>query len=296
MKKEDHMFSKQLADGLEVLRRFASSDLTMQRDSRVHMDEGTDFFTWVNVTSGVVEAYFGKDSEQFKRWSYWMANFDTQSHRDNWRHHIREGVSMVSVFEKEYILRSLLNKDVRTLTELEKILIENLKGSLSHLQTYLIWGIGSALSFLILSVSDFGSAVVTIPLPGAFTAVDTTFARVVALAIAWITGALATYTYERAVRIVSKMKSSPDELRAILTYPSVVTEIYPGVRLMAAIIPASFIIFGFISNWNSIEGDFLMRTFLMLFLLVPYITLAVRLITLPLPVDKPILRSRTNKR
>jgi hypothetical protein len=296
MWKEGHMFSKQLADGLEFLRRFGNSEYTKQGDNRVPMDEGTEFFAWVNVTSGVVEAYFGQGSEQFKRWRDWIDIFNTQSSRENWHHHIRDGVRMISVFEREYILRSLLNKDSHPMTELEKILIENLKESLSKLQTYLIWGIGAALSFLLLSVSNLGTATVAIPLPGALTTVNTTFARLIALAIAWFAGALATYTYERTVRIVSKMKSSPEVVRAILSYPSVVTEIYPGVRLMAAIIPAAFILFGFISVWNNIETGFMGRVFLMFFALIPYFTLAVELITLPLPIDRPILRSETNKK
>jgi hypothetical protein len=176
------------------------------------------------------------------------------------------------------------------MTELEKILVENLREGLRQFQTYLTWGIGAALSFLLLSISDLGSETVGLPIPGAFASVNTTFARIIALAIAWVAGALATYTYERIVRIKAELWTNAKLLRTVLTYPSVLTVIYPGVSLIAVFVPGACIVGGFIFIWNNIPGDFGWRLFLATVSLAPYIVLAGELIAWPVPVEKPILK------
>lgn len=165
------------------------------------------------------------------------------------------------------------------MAESDKILTDNLKETLRQLQSYVIWGIGSSLSFLILSLSDFRSMNVTVALPGSFVPVSADFAKIIAVSIYWVAGALASYAHERAERIASRL--NPELLDATLTFPSVATEYYPGVRALAALIPSGFILAGLISSWRKSEGELGLRIFLTAILLVPYITLFIELIVLP---------------
>jgi hypothetical protein len=173
------------------------------------------------------------------------------------------------------------------MNESDKIRVENLKETLRQFQSNLVWGIGSSLSYLILSVSDLGSTHLSVPLPGAFVSVTTDFARAIALAIAWGAGALASYAHERARRIAYGLRSEPDLLRATLTFPSIATEIYPLVRVLPAILPAVFLFIGLLAEWMNTEGETASRLLVAVLLLAPYLTLIIDLTYLSLPLDKP---------
>jgi len=179
------------------------------------------------------------------------------------------------------------------MTEIEKILSENLKEALRQFQTYLLWGIGSSLSFLILSITSYGSETITIPLPGFFASVNITFAKIIALAIAWIAGALATYQHELAVRIAVKLQKNMNLLHALLTFPSIATEYYPGVRFIAVSIPGIFILIGSVYNRGEVQLEIFQFILLTLFLLTPYMVLMFMLTVLSLPMEKP---TRTKER
>ena len=59
-------------------------------------------------------------------------------------------------------------------------------------------------------------------------------------AYAPIRGAMATYAAENAIRIVRELRKDTDAeglLAALGTYPSVANEYYPGVRVIAAVLP-----------------------------------------------------------
>jgi len=158
-----------------------------------------------------------------------------------------------------------------TLSELDKIKAENLKETLRQFQRYLVWGIGSALSYYILSSINPGSTNVNVPLPGAFVSVTTDFAKTIALAIFWIAGAMANYEHERAQRIVVSLGSNRKLVRAILTFPSLATEIYPVVRVAAVIIPAALVVFGLINEWTKSTAGGGDRLTMILLLFSPYL-------------------------
>lgn len=168
------------------------------------------------------------------------------------------------------------------MTDSDKILVDNMKETLRQLQSYLVWGIGSSLSFLILSVTDLKSGTVNVPLPGSFVSVNTTFAAAIALSIYWVVGALASYAHERAQRIASKMQDNPELLGATLTFPSIATEFYPAVRVLAAIIPCAFTLVGLIYGWRKAEGNLEWRIFSTFLLLAPYVTLVMQMTYLSL--------------
>lgn len=173
-------------------------------------------------------------------------------------------------------------------SEVDKIKAENLKETLSQIQTYLIWGIGSALSFFILSSTNPTSTTIQVPLPGAFISVTPGLAETIALAICWISGALASYAHERAQRIVLSLQHNREMLDALLLYPSIATEIYSAVRVAPAFISAVLLITGLISKWTSLQVEILWRVFVFLILLSPYLYLIIQLTYFSLPIKKPI--------
>ena len=185
------------------------------------------------------------------------------------------------------------------MAERDDVLLENLREALRQVQRYTVWGIGSALSYFALATTDLGSTSVDVPVPGSFgsfVSVNTEFAKVLALAIFWVAGAMAVYTHEGAIRISRALQCNPDLLRAALTFPSIATEIYGLVRVSAALIPAGLVLTGLVldAGLRAYIGStaLLMGTAV---LLSPYIVFAIELGSRSLPVEVPAKLSLGDK-
>ena len=175
----------------------------------------------------------------------------------------------------------------------EEILIDNFRESLRQLQVYIIWGIGSSLSYLILSTSvpKPGQTPASIPIPGAFIAIDPGIARVIALSIYWVVGAMATYAFERAQRIAETLRNNPQLLNASLTFPSIATETYTLVRLIPALLPLFLFLSAIIAQWlkGEYRGDAMWGyIFWMVIMVSPYLALASQMLS---PIKPAEVRS-----
>lgn len=177
-----------------------------------------------------------------------------------------------------------------TVSDLEKILIENLTAALQQVQRGLTLAIGAALSYGALVLTTSEEEQVTVPIPGFEVAVEIGFAKLLLLALYWVAAALAGYAHEQAGRIAGTLeRENRPALRAALSYPTIVTEIYPAVRLIAVLLAPAIVAAAFWVEWlragRGVEALLFFLTFL---LLVPGITLAVATVTGELPLEKPI--------
>jgi hypothetical protein len=170
--------------------------------------------------------------------------------------------------------------------EAEQILIDNLKETLKQFQSYLLWGIVAAITYYLLVLNKSSTTNLELPVIGNLHSVDTSFAKHICLAVYWLLGLMAGYALERTERISIKLNDSPEILKAASTYPSIATEIYPLVRVLAGLLPVAIMVFARIEIWNrSLDTD--MQIYKLLLLAAPYLTIVVLLIRNALPLDKP---------
>src|SRR5713226_5005543 len=154
---------------------------------------------------------------------------------------------------------------MRIMTEVEKVLVDNLKEALQQLQRYMVFGLGSSLFLLVLSSSHHQSgAEVEIKVPGDFMPGPVPLRLAVAIVVAayWVVGVLATIAVARPKRIVRLLRSDADSyakgpkdnekiVEAVLTYPSIPTTKVHAPRIILSILPAIlFTAAAFRSGWR----------------------------------------------
>jgi hypothetical protein len=173
-------------------------------------------------------------------------------------------------------------------TEVEKILLDNFKETLKQFQNYIVWALVATLSYYLLTLSKSNTTQLNLPVIGSINAIDKSLASVISISVFWFLGAMASYALERADRIAVTLKAYGKEklLKAMVTYPSIATEPYPLIRLAPALISILLIIAARVEVWSSASKTDRQLSVLFL-LLVPYITIAVKLIKNSLPVEKP---------
>ena len=125
--------------------------------------------------------------------------------------------------------KAAMNKD--------ELLKENLIEALKQVHQYVVLGLGTSVSALALAVRTSATGEPGITVPGTFVAVDPRAARAVLLAVCCLAGMMAYYSADAANVIAQRLKTSPDLLEAVCTYPSFATSRYPGVRYIAALLP-----------------------------------------------------------
>jgi len=135
-----------------------------------------------------------------------------------------------------------------------QILIEHFRESQRQIQTCIVWSIGASLSWLLLALSSGkpGEGTSPVPIPGSFVGAERDVALIIAFTVYWAVGAMATYAAQNAIRIVAELGKEPDAeglLAALGTYPSVGNERYPGVRVIAAVLPFLLFLAGAIVLW-----------------------------------------------
>jgi len=168
----------------------------------------------------------------------------------------------------------------------EDILIENLKETLKQFQSYLVWGIIASISYYLLTLNKSATTNLNLPVIGSMEAIDINFARLVSLSIYWILGWMAGYALERTERITLKLYHRKEILKAVATYPSIATEIYPIVRIFAGLLPIVIMCLGRIESWNN-NSRTDSQIFKIAMLLAPYLTIIILLFRSSLPLDKP---------
>src|SRR2546425_2644221 len=154
---------------------------------------------------------------------------------------------------------------MRIMTEIEKVLVDNLKEALQQLQRYMVFGLGSSLFLLVLSSSHQQSgAGVEIKVPGDFIPgpVPLRMAAAIVVAAYWVAGVLAASAVFRPKRIVQLLRSNANSyaegpkhneklVEAVLTYPSIPTTKRHAPRLMLSILLAIlFVAAAFQSGWR----------------------------------------------
>jgi hypothetical protein len=170
--------------------------------------------------------------------------------------------------------------------EVQDILLENLKESLKQFQNYLIWGMIASITYYILALNKSNTTNLNLPVVGSMDAVNTHFARLISLAVYWILGCMGSYALERIERISVKLFHKKELLKAVATYPSIATEIYPLVRVFAGLLPIVILVLGRIELWNN-NAKTSDQIYKMVFLIIPYLTIIIQLLKNTLPLDKP---------
>ena len=167
--------------------------------------------------------------------------------------------------------------------ETTKLALRYFESTVGQVQRYLMLSLAAALFFMVLSLGNGdGADHVSVPLAGFAISADVGFARVLAALISVVAGAMASYSEERADRIFlrldARLSATPEGrslLRTVRMYPSVATESYPLVRIVAALAPGMLLVAGLIiesaDRWDS--G----HTLLAGLLAVPSVTLATEL-------------------
>jgi hypothetical protein len=111
-------------------------------------------------------------------------------------------------------------------------------------------------------------------MPGGFVAMSREHAQLLLLGIAFVAGAMASYTAESAAHIVKALTDARQEhlLNAACTVASVATA-PAGIRVVAAVLPACF---GGFVMWRKASGKGLVA--LLVFFCAPFILVAFYLV------------------
>jgi hypothetical protein len=147
----------------------------------------------------------------------------------------------------------------------EEILVGNLVEALQQLQRFMVVGLGTSISALALTggratrkqrykVTAPGSSVAVdqrsdVTVPGTFVAVDPELARLLLLALCFVSGVMANYSADAVSLLYGKL--SAEMQVAACTFPSLATSKYVGVRILAAILP---FVFAMIAVWRVVRS------------------------------------------
>ena len=151
---------------------------------------------------------------------------------------------------------------------------KHLQEALEQVQRYLLAALSAAILCFLLSLGPHGERV-KIDLLGV-PEVDRSTAKLIAFAVAIVSGAMASWTVSRVKFLISKFGDKDKGLReAYLSYPSIATMKIGGPRWAAALLPAIFIL---LSELVRPAGHFSWEFFFGLFLCcTPFITLVMQL-------------------
>jgi hypothetical protein len=156
----------------------------------------------------------------------------------------------------------------------DDILVENLRATLDRTQRYMVWGLGSSLFLLLLTLAEPGPGE-KVQLPGGFIPAEPGIVALVVTAVYWVAGALATFGVARANRIIGARQARPEILEAALTYPSLPTIRVHGPRIGAALLPPILFLWAFFQESGLPDSSY--SWIGLLILLAPYGTLAFEL-------------------
>jgi len=160
------------------------------------------------------------------------------------------------------------------MVEPEYFLAENLLNSLSEGQKYLLVGIASSVSFLLL-MSEYpknaGGRLVTVP--DVYPGVDIGTAGAFALVIAWFGGMFAAHALATTTTLARKLMIQPSLVLAVTEHPSILTNPFLGFGLI--LVPPACGYFGLLAPGSSaLQFHSLLDTRLSrILLLAPYIIL-----------------------
>jgi hypothetical protein len=144
------------------------------------------------------------------------------------------------------------------MTEIDKLLAENLIEALRQIQSYLVLGLGSSGSALALAVALLRfekrrskpspepspnqalapeSELPDVEVPGIPVRVRPVVAELVFLVLTCVAGLMAYYSALNAIGIASRLRSVPGLLEAAATFPCVATSPYLAVRFLPVLLP-----------------------------------------------------------
>ncbi len=144
------------------------------------------------------------------------------------------------------------------MTEIDKLLAENLIEALRQIQSYLVLGLGASGSALALAVALWKlekrpprpvpepapkevpapeSQLPDVDVPGISVALDPVVAELVFLVLTCVAGLMAGYAAQSATVIASHLRSVHGLLEAAATFPSVATSPYLAVRFIPVVLP-----------------------------------------------------------
>lgn len=101
--------------------------------------------------------------------------------------------------------------------------------------------------------------------------------------------------YSAATEFIAERHLRLEILKAVTTYPSIATEVYPFVRIAPAIISIVVILLARIHIWNPDSRNDI-QVIELVFLVIPYIVIALQLLRGSLPIEKPERYRSTLKR
>ena len=176
------------------------------------------------------------------------------------------------------------------MTEPEKLLADNFVEAIKQVQQYIVLGWGTSVSALVLTLNPSASvkpqgesAHAGSVIPGTFVAIDPTTARLLLLAICLLAGTLSYYSADAANVIADQLKAaSPDVFRVAMTFPSVATSRYIGVRYVASLLP---LVLGFLAvflpNFRQKPINWSLLWVWLVLLVCAYVPLAMELERMP---------------
>ena len=148
------------------------------------------------------------------------------------------------------------------MTEIEKLLVENLLEALRQIQSYLVLAFGASASALALAVTLWkwgkrqeelrprlvpeptpkqgpkpASEYPEVAVPGISVALNPLIAELVFLALTCVAGLMAGYAAQSATAIASRLRSVHGLLEAAATFPSIATSPYSAVRFIPVLLP-----------------------------------------------------------
>jgi hypothetical protein len=156
--------------------------------------------------------------------------------------------------------------------DVDAVRVANFNEALRQANRYLVSGLFASLFLFALSIDPvaFNSSG-GISLPGGPT-LPVRYARLALAVIYWVSPLLADFSLARAERIaISLQKTSPELLKAAITFPSIATTRVHGPRWITALGPPIFVS---IAGWMT--GVFAFtekRMALFVFAVLPYVTL-----------------------
>jgi len=153
------------------------------------------------------------------------------------------------------------------------ILIENLREALRQVQRFLVLGVVTSLSLMLLQVSTAPAQ--PIQVPGPVVPVDPSTAKVILGAVYVATGFMAWASIDLATSTARAIKN--DQLRdAALTFPSFTTSPDPGIRNLTCLVPPFFfmiaVVVWVVNQWG--EEDLVQEVIFVVMLgVLPYVVL-----------------------
>ncbi len=147
----------------------------------------------------------------------------------------------------------------------DEVLADNLREALGGVQKMLLLGTGAAIVYMLLAMQP----------PGGPDSAGAGFARMLALMVALVAGAMAAVTAQQACRIEVHLRRNTALHNAVVTFPSVATLQDPAPRLFFAVAPGVMLAGG--TYLVYVDAGDVVSWALVALVALPYVVLGLRL-------------------